>query len=997
MNYVCKEIFKAIHEGKWLTVEYKNKDDKVTKYWVGIKDINLFKRSLIVEGLHLVNLSICELTIFIDSIVSANVINGTYFPRNDYLIKDISENQKKYSTVFENIINLKILNYLSDCNKMDTTPYWSNYMLLNNFDNDCIKNGSYKLSDEQFRNIVAEFQASSTREKSSYKVKDICINVLSISTKKGLYVLAYKALYLDVANRVLKPAEEVTICKEFTIDGERQSVRNFLDADDCSLLDEFNSNLELIKDRIQQQNRSVFVDDRPYIMAIERNIIIDLDSEYSAIIDMHESEGMTDPLKAFFGSLVARPNRKRDRPLALINKKVNLDQLLAINNALKFPIAYIQGPPGTGKTNTIINTISTAFFNDRKVLFSSYNNHPIDGVFKALTNLKYKGNNIYFPIIRLGNNEKIREAIIYIRDLFENVQQIKVFDNALERIKEKKIESTNKLSELLKKYDKILDLRDRKDALQKIISSTTDLTFLADLQSRQIVEIERQLEELGKVTDEEALALLPDDFDEYYKFLNYTSAKHIKKIGTPKYKDLKDILYLDDEEQQLVEFNRYIADDEKFEKFLDIFPIVVTTCISAHRLGNPKQYFDMVILDEASQCNTAMSLVPILRGKNLMLVGDPQQLNPVILLDANTNNLLKNKYHIAPEYDYISNSIYKTYLACDSVSDEVLLSHHYRCNRKIIEFNNKKYYNGKLQIHNSSTDEEPLVFVDVQNNTTNYKNTAPEECEQIIKFLKNHRDKDIGIITPFINQKNLINEVIKEEGIPAVTCGTVHAFQGDEKDIILFSLALTDKTYQKTYDWLKGNKELINVAVSRAKDKLILLTNNSELERLHSTNPENDDIYELAQYIKTNGESRVTSRQSNSRALGIKPYSTEIESEFLTTLDHAINNIRLGHRRCEVKKEVPISQVFSQDFSHTDLFYRGRFDFVIYDKRSRMPIFAIELDGKEHFDDDTVKLRDAKKKKICREHNFELIRVENSYARRYAYIKDILTDYFKKL
>ena len=160
MNYVCKEIFKAIHEGKWLTVEYKNKDDKVTKYWVGIKDINLSKRSLIVEGLHLANLSICELTIFIDSIVSASVINGTYFPLNDYLIKDISENPKKYSTVFENIINLKILNYLSDCNKMDTTPYWSNYMLLNNFDNDCIKNGSYKLSDEQFRSIVAEFQAS---------------------------------------------------------------------------------------------------------------------------------------------------------------------------------------------------------------------------------------------------------------------------------------------------------------------------------------------------------------------------------------------------------------------------------------------------------------------------------------------------------------------------------------------------------------------------------------------------------------------------------------------------------------------------------------------------------------------------------------------------------------------------------------------------------------------------------------------------------------------
>lgn len=47
----------------------------------------------------------------------------------------------------------------------------------------------------------------------------------------------------------------------------------------------------------------------------------------------------------------------KKNPIALINKNINLDQLLAINNAMKYPLAYIQGPPGTGKTNTIINTI----------------------------------------------------------------------------------------------------------------------------------------------------------------------------------------------------------------------------------------------------------------------------------------------------------------------------------------------------------------------------------------------------------------------------------------------------------------------------------------------------------------------------------------------------------------------------------------------------------------------------------------------------------------
>ena len=145
-------------------------------------------------------------------------------------------------------------------------------------------------------------------------------------------------------------------------------------------------------------------------------------------------------------------------------------------------------------------------------------------------------------------------------------------------------------------------------------------------------------------------------------------------------------------------FAKYLGKTENVKKLQDIFPIMITTCISAHRLGEPEPMFDMVIMDEASQCNTAVSLVPVIRGENLMLVGDPQQLNPVILLEELPNQRLRKKYHVAEEYDYRKNSIYKTFLACDAVSDEVLLRSHYRCNEKIIQFNNQKYYNSRLNI-----------------------------------------------------------------------------------------------------------------------------------------------------------------------------------------------------------------------------------------------------------------------------------------------------------
>lgn len=64
--------------------------------------------------------------------------------------------------------------------------------------------------------------------------------------------------------------------------------------------------------------------------------------------------------------------------------------------------------------------------------------------------------------------------------------------------------------------------------------------------------------------------------------------------------------------------------------------------------------------------------------------------------------------------------------------------------------------------------------------------------------------------------------------------------------------------------------------------------------------------------------------------------------------------------------------------------------------RRKMPVLAIELDGKEHIEDEIVRERDRKKNTICRDHGFELICVENSYARRYNFIKSVLIDYFGK-
>lgn len=1007
MNKIYHDIFRAIHEGKWLKIEYRNKEEKVTKYWIGIRDLNVVKMSLKVEGLHLGQYTVNTLEcIYIDSIISSQIVEGSYCPINEKLVEDIYLNPHKYIKLFDNVPNLKILNYLEMCNRMDTTPYYSDFELVRFLDRDSFNGSEYQLSDEQFRMIVNHFQYKmdeKPRKDGKLVIQQLAMNVLSIHTGKGLYVLAYRKLCLDIKRKVMRPDDEISICTEYIMGDMKENIRKYLDADDYILLNDFEKNQEKIKDCVMKHTRQVMgIDDMPYVIGLGMDIVLDLHKEYQAIIDMYQEGKVTIPIKAFFGDLVSRPRRTKEYPITLLNPNINLDQLLAINNGMKYPIAYIQGPPGTGKTNTIINTIVTAFFNERTVLFTSYNNHPINGVFEKLCNINYRGKTVPFPVLRLGNVEKVKEAIGYIKKRYEQVKTVSVYESTLDKKKDTRIARAKQLTGLLKKYEEVLDLKERKETLNQVMDfqqrmkvGMEMLPFQADLQGRQLAQVQRKIQDCGEITDKDAKELLDSDYEQLLQYLYFTSAKYIKKLDEPRYKELYRIIFEESEENQVALFSKYVSETANVKKLQKIFPIMITTCISAHKIGEPEPMFDMVIMDEASQCNTAVSLVPIIRGENVMLVGDPQQLNPVILLDEVTNQKLRKKYGVADEYDYCKNSVYKTFLACDAVSDEVLLHNHYRCHEKIIGFNNKKYYNSRLQICSCSQEIQPLVHIDVKNGKTDIKNTAPEEAQAIVEYAMQNKEKTIGVITPFVNQKKLIEEQLKKENIQNVACGTVHAFQGDEKDVVLFSTAITEQTQIGTYEWLKNNKELINVATSRAKDKLIVLADLNNMARLHQKQ-EDDDLYELVEYVRKNGQSQVTQKKANSRALGVKPFSTATEEAFLQNLTHALENIWLTQSRYSIQKEVAISQVFEKNISYSDLFYSGRFDFVVYERQanSDIPVLAIELDGKEHINDEVVKLRDKKKNDICKAHNLQIIRVENSYARRYNHIKDILLNYF---
>ena len=1010
---VTHNLFSSITQNKWLSVEYQNKSGKQTSYWIGVRDIDAQHGTLSAEGFHIAKKTFLDLDkIYIDSILQSQIIDESFYAVPENLKNKIRENPETFQNFFGNIANIRILDYLEECVNLNSVPYKNEYSLLEHFDAESFADCEYKLTDEQFSHITQEFHLKAKNEKSFCRTKYLCLNILSVHTPQGLHLLAYKKLLLDIKKRSLIADDHITICKRFKVGKEReQSITQFLDYDDFYLLENFEANAEKIKDAVSRNIKypQEKVDDLPYLIPLSRDVATNLKSEFNFIKEQMENGTAAEPLQAFFGKLTKPPIRRKKFPLALLNKNANLDQLLAINNAMKYPLAYIQGPPGTGKTSTILNTILTAFFNGKTVLFSSFNNHPIDSVCTALENISHKGKKIPFPIFRIGNREKIIESQNSWKEKFLQFKDTPIFQETLERNKESEISKSEKLTELLKSYEEKIELEERKEAIEQLLEINSSMSYQFDLQGRQLAEVKNQLAQIGEIKNEDALVLAYEGGEKMMQYFYYTSAKFIKRLSEPKNKDLLEIILMDNSknDERLKKFSEFLKSSENIFRLTRIFPIVAATCISSEKIGTPNLYFDMTIIDEASQCDTAHSLLPILRGKQLMLVGDPQQLNPVILLDPKDNDALKRIYKISEEYDFIKNSVYKTFLAADSVSKEILLRHHYRCAKEIIEFNNKKYYANQLKIESAERGDRSLVFHNVSNNSPLEKNVAPNEAEEIIRYAKENPTQKIGVITPFVNQKKLIESRIKSNRLENITCGTVHAFQGDEKDVVLFSLALTDRTNAKTYEWLNSNKELINVATSRAKEKFVLVASEKEIERLHneyekiSAKKEShcDDVFELKNYIKKNGKCQITPRQTSSRALGIKPYSSKTEEEFLATLSHALDNVISDFKKCSVKKEVGISAVFESEKIEPSLFYTGRFDFVIYERdydgRER-PILAIELDGKEHLEDIAVKRRDREKNEICRRHRLQLIRVDNTYARRYHYIKEILENFFAK-
>lgn len=977
------KISKAIREGKWLEISYLNKSNDNTHYWIAVKDIVFETKQLFVSIFNYSkSMETIDTLIYFDKIQSAKIINFSAYDVPNKLIDKIENNLSKCAWLNYDHFNHNILNYYIECNKLDRDPSQKEYACIPGIDLRLLrKNKFFLLSDEQAKLFIKDVYHYDINSISG-SFYTLAINVLSIDEGKNKYVICYYNVAFNPIKKSLVLDKTLRFNQSFFTLGRKHSLINYInmnvDEFENTFLERYDEYYNLILENLRLGE---LISTRPEFMLLKREIPVDLEETYNVIETKYNNNQLSVPLKSFFGNISKRNNIRRKEPsLIIYDEKININQMRVLYNAMKYPVTYVQGPPGTGKTQTIINVILSAFFNDKTILVCSSNNKPVDGIVDKLK-LQYRGEKINFPFLRLGNIEDVIKATLKIKELFNYSSNKTPKEELLNRIKITTDDKNNELIKMLNIQEKRIDIEDCLYSSQELINSFQNKSSkVIEVVKSKVEELKEGLKTLPEITNDMITSLFVPLVNDFYlqQYLFFKSLQYIEKLKKPRYSDLIDICSIEDDNSRAVEFNKWTQNDENMKKLAEIFPIMFSTNISSRRLGTPNFMFDLVVMDEAGQCNIATALIPIAKANSLLLVGDPNQLKPVIVLENKVNKSLMEEYNVPSVYNYNENSILDVMLANDNISKYILLKYHYRCGKKIIGFSNQRYYNNSLNLSYIKTDGE-LKILDVKNQNVKNKNEAYDEACAIADYILRNNIHDAYIITPFVNQKDLIKNVLKSKNINDIDCGTIHSLQGAEKNTIIFSAALSLKTSKKTYEWIKNNYELINVAVTRAQNRLIIAADTEALDKLSN---KKDDLYNLIQYAKNNGKTEVPPNETVKIEIG-KSNGSTMEDEFFKTISQFCS----CHRTFEAERNVSLNKLFK-----SEQFSKMEFDLVLYEKGlfSRKPVIAFELNGGEHLGTIAREKSDKQKMDICKMHGIKLLFIPNSFVKAYEYIADII-------
>ena len=402
-----------------------------------------------------------------------------------------------------------------------------------------------------------------------------------------------------------------------------------------------------------------------------------------------------------------------------------------------------------------------------------------------------------------------------------------------------------------------------------------------------------------------------------------------------------------------------------------------------------KNTFDIVIFDEASQLYVEKSIPSIYRAKKVIIAGDQKQLKPSSL----------GQGRILDEID--EEEITDGFLEYESLLDaakykykSTMLNYHYRSKyEELIAFSNYAFYDGKLMIISNAnrTDEKPIERIKIENGQWINKQNE-QEAQTVIKLIRNilitrKNNETIGVITFNASQMNLIEDLIEKEKNLYSNFATlmlaeenrftngenisffvknIEAVQGDERDIIIFCIGYAKNEVGRVainFGWLNqdGGENRLNVAISRAKEKIFVVTS-IEPEELLVDSTKNNGPKLFKQYLEY--------------VKAIDARNNELAESIL---------LSLADRNTQEQNQIIFDSEFEEEV-YKKLIERGynvktqygvggyRIDLVIQGQ-SEENILGIECDGRLYHSAKSARERDYHRQKYLESRGWKIYRI----------------------
>ena len=749
-----------------------------------------------------------------------------------------------------------------------------------------------------------------------------------------------------------------------------------------------------------------------------------------------------DNLKYLFkGSLLASycnpDNFKSENqycPLMIFPFGCNESQYNAVRNALENRLSIVQGPPGTGKTQTILNIVANLLLYNKTSLIVSNNNSAVSNVVEKLSKPQYA---LDFLVANLGKIENKENFVCSQKGEWPDLSSWKIstFRESELRSEIKRIErglktyfeSQAKLAELTEleaeqRYQTELVAGETHKSKQKQFKLNT---FSISSLYKLLMQYDGEIQRYGKlrwitrlkayfcgidVSDRYALeksihqkeyeqtlskiSILKREittFENSYNRYQELSLEFLQSYLANKYGKTK--------ERRI--YNRKEIEFTDSQDFLKDYPIITSTTFSATTNVDPLIPYDYLIMDEASQVDIAAGALALNCARSAVIVGDPKQLpNVVVEKDAKYADNIFIESELPEAYRFTNNSFLDSILKLFPDSPVTLLKEHYRCHPLIIGFCNKQFYNNQLvTMTNRASEEHPLTILRSVKGNHARGTQNRRQAEEIIDIVKTILSKydDIGIITPFKAQAALISSLLKENNLPELPVSTVHKFQGRENDVIILSTVSNE--IQEFID----DPHLLNVAVSRAKKKFILAITGNDIK--------DSNISNLVDYITYyNGEikesevcsifdilyKQYTEERQKFIQSRISVSQYESENIMFSLLGEIISTPEWNH--LGVMLQYPLMRLIKSDalLNEKEKEYTHRswtlVDFVLYNKTTRLPVLAIEVDGMSfHKSNSEQSKRDAFKNSVLNKANIPLLRLSTDGSNERQKIIDALS------